>query len=110
MEVRIFEFPIFNREMEKKIRIPFQILDFTSRIEMFESKSRDKITSTLGSINGTNRQVRPVKIVEEEFQLMNTPVQYSKNIFNGFDDSRLEQNGITVFSKKTELNSLFDQS
>ena len=70
---------------------------------MIESKSRDKITSTLGSINGTNRQVRPVKIVEEEFQLMHTPVQYSKNIFNGFDDSRLEQNGIKVFSNK--LNS-----
>ena len=67
---------------------------------MIESKSRDKITSTLGSINGTNRQVRPVKIVEEEFQLMHTPVQYSKNIFNGFDDSRLEQYGITVFLNK----------
>ena len=67
---------------------------------MIESKSRDKITSTLGSINGTNRQVRPVKIVEEEFQLMHKPVQYSKNIFNGFDDSRLEQYGITVFLNK----------
>ena len=72
---------------------------------MIESKSRDKITSTLGSINGRNRQVRPVKIVEEEFQLIHTPVQYSKNIFNGFDDSRLEQNGIWngIYSTNAKL-------
>ena len=92
---------------------------------MSESKSRDKITSTLGSINGTNLQVRPAKLPKKNFNwcthaisaifkeevkkifvsLKSIHLWVACDIFNGFDDSLKKLLSLKMIRRK--LNKLF---